>query len=106
MLCEGAVLNQNWYLGTPNLDMSRPTATGHGIVIGLLLMQHEGMTSLDLAGLVLLGNFQWLAKRSAAVCLDLQAFLHVQWLRFQRSSAHSLYKTSGTKKDKSLPRDA
>ena len=38
-------------------------------------------------------------------CLDLQAYLHVQWLRFQHVSAYSLRKTSGNTKDKSLPRN-
>ena len=32
-------------------------------------------------------------------CLDLQAYLHVQWLRFQHVSAYSLRKTSGNTKD-------
>ena len=32
-------------------------------------------------------------------CLDLQAYLHVQWLRFQHVSTYSLRKTSGNTKD-------
>ena len=39
------------------------------------------------------------------LCLDLQAYLHVQGLRFQHVSAYPLRKTSGNTKDKSLPRN-
>ena len=38
-------------------------------------------------------------------CLDLEAYLHVQWLRYQHVSAYSLRKTSGNTKDESLPRN-
>ena len=33
------------------------------------------------------------------LCLDIQAYLHVQWLRFQHVNAYSLRKTSGNTKD-------
>ena len=42
------------------------------------------------------------------MCFDLQAYLHVQWLRFQHVSAYSLCETSGKMdtKDMPLPRNA
>ena len=39
------------------------------------------------------------AEHLTLACLDLQAYLHVQWLRFQHVSSYSLRKTSGNTKD-------
>ena len=40
---------------------------------------------------------------TTVVCLDLQAYLHVQWLRFQHVSAYSLRKTSGNTRASQYP---
>ena len=57
-------------------------------------------SALHTAGPFNANNFQLPEPPTVqSMCLDLQACLHVQWLRFQHISAYSLRKTSGNTKD-------